>query len=79
MKKYNGKQSFLRSQIAKSMIKQRHLAKQLRDYCRYSISKRKINNILLNTSYLFDLLNDIKKEKEIYSYLVSKLHETYPL
>lgn len=76
MKKYTPEQKLIRKELANCIIKQRHLVKQLRDFCKYSICKRKLNGIIINREYyLEDALKDMDKLRYRREYLLTLLFD----
>ena len=73
MKQYTPDQKLIRSELAKCIISQRQIAKQLRNYCIYSVSKRKLSGIIINTEYLNSLLKDMDRLRHRNEYLLTLL------
>ena len=59
----------LRSEIAKNIIQRRKLAKELRNYSKYALSKRKLGVIVNNTSFIYEVSNKFQELENEYKKL----------
>lgn len=66
-----------RTLMCKNILERRKIAKSLRDYAKYGLSKTKIRNLMLksHTEYLTLLINDIEKLNIEYNYLLKKYYD----
>lgn len=58
-----------RKLICENILERRRIARFIRDYAKYDLSKRKIRSVMLNNDYLITLLDAMKQLDVEYKFI----------